>query len=99
MPHILACLEELEKIAKSHKKNTFAGLEKRPIKPEEMMAYRKRLKAAGLRSSVGGYSNLPASLVKTEKGFAAYTHRARTKWYPSPEAIPLAKLKFIASTG
>jgi hypothetical protein len=80
--------------------NYFGGEKKVDITKEEMAAYRKRLKAAGLRSSnSGGYSNLPASLGKTVKGFAAYTHRARTKWYPTPEAIPLKKLKFIASTG
>lgn len=78
----------------------FGGEKKVAITAEEMTAYRARLKAAGLRSSPrqpGG--NLSASLAKTVKGFAAHTHRARTKWYPTPEAIPLAKLKFIESTG
>ena len=33
------------------------------------------------------------------KGYAVYTHRARSKYYPSPEAIPEKVLKFISSTG
>jgi hypothetical protein len=36
---------------------------------------------------------------KGEKvGYAAYTHRAATKFYPEPEAIPAEKLEFISST-
>ena len=100
--------EELEKVALSKAQrryraksgNYFGGEKKVAITKDEMTAYKKRLGQAGIRNSISGRaSNLPASLGKTEKGFAAYTHRARTKWYPTPAAIPLAKLKFIASTG
>jgi hypothetical protein len=78
----------------------FGGEKKLQISKEEMSSYKKRLAQAGIRNSISGsYSNLPDSLKKTVKGFSAHTHRARTNWYPSPEAIPLAKLKFIASTG
>jgi hypothetical protein len=33
------------------------------------------------------------------KGYAAYTHRARSKFYPTVKAIPPSVLKFIGSTG
>lgn len=81
-------------------KNYFGGEKKVTITKEERAAYRKRMSQAGLRSSPrepGG--GLPASLGKTVKGFTAYTHRARSKWYPTPQAIPLDRLRFIASTG
>jgi hypothetical protein len=39
-------------------------------------------------------------LAKDKKGgYFVYTHRARSQSYPSPEKIPLDKVKFIASTG
>lgn len=38
-------------------------------------------------------------LAKDNKGYFVYTHRARSDSYPSPEKIPLDKVKFIASTG
>jgi hypothetical protein len=32
------------------------------------------------------------------KGYCAYTHRARSAFYPTPEGIPAKALKFISST-
>lgn len=32
-------------------------------------------------------------------GYYVCTHRARSKSYPSPEAIPDSKIKFVSSTG
>jgi 8-oxo-dGTP pyrophosphatase MutT (NUDIX family) len=39
------------------------------------------------------------SLKHVDAGYAVHTHRARTKFYPTVKAIPLAKIRFIASTG
>lgn len=39
------------------------------------------------------------SIKKDKNGYFAYTHRARTKSYDSPNKIPLNKIKFIESTG
>lgn len=39
------------------------------------------------------------SLGKDDKGYYVFTHRARSSSYPSPDDIPLKKVKFIASTG
>ena len=39
------------------------------------------------------------SLGKDKDGYFVYTHRARSPSYPSPDKIPLAKIKFISSTG
>lgn len=39
------------------------------------------------------------SLGRDRQGYFVYTHRARSKSYPSPERIPLSKIKFIKSTG
>lgn len=36
---------------------------------------------------------------KDDKGYYAYTHRARSKSYPTKKAIPAKVLKFIESTG
>ncbi|ARC16919.1 TPA: hypothetical protein P1J70_002621 [Clostridioides difficile] len=36
---------------------------------------------------------------KDEKGYFAYTHRARSKSYISKQDIPIKVLKFIESTG
>lgn len=39
------------------------------------------------------------SIAKNKRGeFFAYTHRARTKFYPTIAALPKDKVKFIAST-
>lgn len=39
------------------------------------------------------------SLGKDKKGYYVFTHRARSSSYPTPEAIPDSKIKFIESTG
>jgi len=36
---------------------------------------------------------------KDDSGYFAYTHRARSKGYESPQKIPVKVLKFIDSTG
>ena len=39
------------------------------------------------------------SVGKDDKGYFAYTHRARSKSYESKDKIPVKDLKFIDSTG
>jgi hypothetical protein len=39
------------------------------------------------------------SIGKDDNGYFAYTHRARSKSYPSKADIPASVLKFIESTG
>lgn len=39
------------------------------------------------------------SIKQDKDGYYACTHRARSKSYPTPEDIPVSKLKFIDSTG
>jgi hypothetical protein len=39
------------------------------------------------------------SLGTDNQGYFVYTHRARSKSYPSPEKIPDKAVKFIDSTG
>ena len=39
------------------------------------------------------------SLGKDKNGFFVYTHRARSKSYPTPHKIPKSKIKFIETTG
>jgi hypothetical protein len=39
------------------------------------------------------------SLGKDDKGYFVYTHRARSKSYPTKDKIPIKDLKFIDSTG
>ena len=34
-----------------------------------------------------------------KNGYFVYTHRARSKSYPSKDDIPMSKIKFIESTG
>ena len=43
--------------------------------------------------------NSGVSLARDKDGFYVYTHRARSKSYPSPGAIPKDRVKFIESTG
>lgn len=45
----------------------------------------------------GGH--IECSLGKDKNGFYVYTHRARSKSYPTPMAIPIKDVKFIGSTG
>jgi len=51
-------------------------------------------KPEGLKAKMDG-----VSLGKDKDGFYVYTHRARSKSYPTAEAIPDAKIKFVESTG
>ena len=39
------------------------------------------------------------SIGRDDDGYFACTHRARSESYPSPDRIPLSKLKWIRSTG
>ena len=64
-----------------------AGLSRVPVSSSD----RARFKAKN--------GDVGCSLGQDKNGFYAYTHRARSKSYPSPEAIPKARVKFVASTG
>jgi len=39
------------------------------------------------------------SIGRDDDGYFACTHRARSSSYPSPDRIPLSKIKWIRSTG
>lgn len=52
---------------------------------------------AELRRHYG--ARLECSMGRDDDGFYVYTHRARSKSYPSPSAIPRDRIKFIGSTG
>lgn len=43
--------------------------------------------------------HLKCSMGRDDDGFYVYTHRARSKSYPRPSAIPRDRIKFIGSTG
>lgn len=45
------------------------------------------------------FGTIQCSIGKNNRGeFFAYTHRARTKFYPSIAELPKEKVKFISST-
>jgi uncharacterized protein YgiB involved in biofilm formation len=45
------------------------------------------------------FGEIQCSIAKNNRGeFFAYTHRARTKFYPSIAALPKEKVRFISST-
>lgn len=44
-------------------------------------------------------AHLECSLGRDKDGFYVYTHRARSKSYPRPSAIPRDRIRFIGSTG
>ena len=88
---VVSFYDELEKIAAKPREGTFAGKKELSITPEERAAFNARLQEAGVPGGCG--------LTKTEAGFSAHTHRARTSWYEHPSKFPLAKLRFIESTG
>jgi hypothetical protein len=45
------------------------------------------------------FGEIQCSIAKNNRGeFFAYTHRARTKFYPSIAALPKDKVRFISST-
>ncbi len=46
-----------------------------------------------------GMGSKECSLGKDDNGYFAYTHRARSSSYPTPQEIPESKIKFIESTG
>lgn len=76
------------------KKEKFAGKQRLEITPEERRLWRARLAQASKGFGRGDV----CSIAKTRDGFAAYTHRARTSFYPSPDKIPPKKIRFVAST-
>ena len=43
--------------------------------------------------------DLECSFKKDEDGYYCYTHRARSKSYPSISKIPKSKVEYIGSTG
>lgn len=61
----------------------------------EKMASTFQKKASYTRDGV----EYGVSLSKDDEGHYVKTHRARSKSYPTPEAIPVKDLKFIDSTG
>ncbi len=62
-------------------------LEKIPLTTKEREECKKR------------FGDIHCSIAKNEKGeFFAYTHRARTKFYPNISALPKHKVRFISST-
>lgn len=85
----VAFQDELEKIAKVVVVDRPTKL---PLLPGDLTAYRKREAAAGGSPGDG------SSLGKDNNGYYCYTHRARSKSYPSPAQIPLDRIKFIGST-
>lgn len=96
----VAALTEGQKRYRRKNPNYFGGEKKVEVSEDELSEYRARLRAAGLSDTpLAPGAILSPSLAKTEKGFAVYTHRARSAWYPSPGAIPISKIKFIESTG
>lgn len=70
----------------------FAGQPTLALSKEERGIILQKLKA--VREQPGA-----VSLKKTKAGYSVHTHRARSKFYPTVSAIPLSKVKFIASTG
>ncbi|MEN7919449.1 hypothetical protein ABFP95_16395 [Clostridioides difficile] len=56
-----------------------------------MKRFKKTLTKKGKKFNVG--------IGKDEKGYFAYTHRARSKSYISKQNIPITVLRFIESTG
>jgi hypothetical protein len=71
-----------------------------------MILYKKGGKITKVPLSQAEYAEIKArfgeiqcSIGKTDKGeFYAYTHRARSKFYPSIQALPKDKVEFISST-
>jgi 2'-5' RNA ligase len=61
--------------------------EKTSLTPEERKQVKKRFG-----------DNLECSIFKDDDGYYCYTHRARSKSYPSIEKIPQSRFDFISST-
>jgi len=63
------------------------GLEKVPLTPKERDEIKQR------------FGKIQCSIGKTKKGeYYAYTHRARSAFYPSIQKLPKDKVKFVSST-
>ena len=73
-------------------KEYFAKRKRIPLAKDDRATLRARLAQAGQQPG-------SVSLARVDAGYAVHTHRARTKFYPTVEAIPLKKLRFISSTG
>ena len=43
--------------------------------------------------------DVECSFAKDEDGYFCYTHRARSKSYPSVDKIPKSRVEFVESTG
>jgi len=71
----------------------YAKAERLSVSPKDRVAWKARLAQAkvpeGDTPSVG----------RDKQGFYVYTHRSRSSSYPTPGAIPLAKIRFVGSTG
>lgn len=46
-----------------------------------------------------GHHSKGVSLGRDKDGYYVYTHRARSKSYPTPAKIPHSKVTFVSSTG
>ena len=74
-------------IALSQSWYRIAKQEKKPLTPQERQQVKERFG-----------DNLECSFAKDKDGYYCYTHRARSKSYPSIDKIPLSKFEFISST-
>lgn len=82
------------KVSKNTKAQKRTGREKKgdklPIDQAARSEYATRKKEAGAHGATLGHD---------KDGYFIYTHRARSKSYASPAKIPLAKIRFVGSTG
>ncbi len=69
-----------------------AAVKHEPISAADRKAWNARKAMAGMGSGDG------CSLGRDKQGFYCYTHRSRSSSYPTPQAIPLAAIKFTGST-
>jgi len=70
----------------------FAKRPELPVTPADRGVIQKKLRAMGK-------SPTAVTLKRVDSGYAVTTHRARSSFYPTPEAIPISKIRFIESTG
>jgi hypothetical protein len=84
----LGLLPELPKTAEADEK--FGGQLRLALTADD----RAQLADLKSRADASGFS-----AVRTSQGVAIYTHRARTAYYPSFDKIPVARARFIDSTG
>jgi hypothetical protein len=83
-------MDDIEKTAKAQDPSKFCGKVRLPLSKEDHAALADLKRRAGK----SGFS-----AVRTSAGVAIYTHRARTPFYPSFDKIPVARARFIDSTG